>query len=107
MVGVMNVYATKGTRVVGFDSIPALGVCFCCPLGGFGSLGSGCPQGVGVVGDDFRLDQDCCYSYSFLSSCYCLLDGVGWQYLIVQNFDTVGQRKVEQSSPPHLDVGEP
>jgi hypothetical protein len=57
------------------------------------------------VGDGSRLDQDCCYSYSFISSCYCLLGGVGWQYSIVQNFDAVEQRKVEQSSPPHGDVG--
>jgi hypothetical protein len=59
------------------------------------------------VGDGSRLDQDCCYSYSFLSSCYCLLDEVGWQYSIVQNSGTVEQRKVEQNSPPHGDVGVP
>ena len=30
---------------------------------------------------------------------------MGWQYLIVQNSDTVEQRKVEQSLPLHGDVG--
>ena len=59
------------------------------------------------MGDGSRLDQDCCYSYSFLSSYYYLLDEVGWQYSIVQNFGTVEQQKVEQSLPPHEDVGEP
>ena len=57
------------------------------------------------MGDGSRLDQDCCYSYSFLSIYYCLLDEVGWQYLIVQNSGIVEQRKVEQNSPPHGDVG--
>ena len=57
------------------------------------------------MGDDSRLDRDCYYSDSSLSSYYCLLDGVGWRYLIVQNSGTVEQRKVEQSSPLHVDVG--
>ena len=57
------------------------------------------------MGDGSRLDQDCCYSYSFLSSYYCLLDWVGWRYLIVQNSGIVEQQKVEQSSPLHVDVG--
>ena len=59
------------------------------------------------MGDGSRLDQDCCYSYSFLSSYYCLLDEVGWKYSIVQNSGTVEQLKVEQNSPPHEDVGAP
>jgi hypothetical protein len=65
---VMTIYATKSTRVDSFNSIPALGVCCYFPLGGFGSLGSDCPQWVDAVGVDSRLDQDCCYSCSFLSS---------------------------------------
>ena len=32
---------------------------------------------------------------------------VGWLYLIVQNFGTAEQRKVEQNLPPHWDAGEP
>ena len=35
------------------------------------------------------------------------MDEWGWLYLIVQNSGTVEQRKVEQNSPPYLDVGEP
>ena len=58
------------------------------------------------MGDGSHLDQDC-YSYSSLSSCYCFLDEVGWQYSIVQNFGTVEQQKVEQNSPLDVDVGEP
>ena len=59
------------------------------------------------MGDGSRLDQDCYYSYSFLSSCYCSMDELGWLYSFVQNSGIVERRKVEQNLPPHADVGEP
>ena len=59
------------------------------------------------MGDGSHLDQDCGYSYSFLSSCYCSRDELGWLYSFVQNSGIVERRKVEQNLPPHADVGEP
>jgi hypothetical protein len=56
---------------------------------------------------DSRFGQDCCYSCFVLSSYCCLMGGWGWLYLIVQNSSIVEQQKVEQSLPPHEDVGEP
>ena len=35
------------------------------------------------------------------------MGGWGWLYLSVQNSGIVEQQKVEQSLPPHEDVGEP
>jgi hypothetical protein len=72
MVSVMTIYATKSTRVDGFNSVPPLAFVVIAPLGVLVPLDSGCPQWVDAVGVDSRLDQDCCcYSCSFLSSCCC------------------------------------
>jgi hypothetical protein len=35
------------------------------------------------------------------------MGGWGWLYLFVQNSSIVEQQRVEQSLPPHEDVGEP
>ena len=102
---VMTELTTKSTREYGFNIISPLAFVVIAPLGVLVSLILVAPRGFGVVGDGSRLDQDCCYSYSFLSSYYCLLDGVGWRYSIVQNSGTVEQRKVEQNSPLLGDVG--
>jgi hypothetical protein len=44
---------------------------------------------------------------SVLSSWHCLMDELDWLCSTVQNFGIVEQPKVEQSLPPHVDVGEP
>jgi hypothetical protein len=59
------------------------------------------------VGVDSRLDQDCCYSCSLISFWHCSKGDLGWLCSIVQNFGIVEQQRVEQSLPPHEDVGEP
>jgi hypothetical protein len=89
MMSVMAEITTKGTREDGFNIISPLAVYYYFPLGGFGSLGSGCPQWVGVVGVDSRPDLGCCYSCSILSSWNCSMDGLDWLYSTVQNFGIV------------------
>jgi hypothetical protein len=107
VVSVTTELTTKGTREVFFNIISHLAFVIISPLGGFGSLGSGCPQWVGAVGVDSRLDLGCCYSCSVLSSWHCSMDELGWLCSTVQDFFIVEQQRVEQNLLLHEDVGEP
>ena len=59
------------------------------------------------MGVDSHLDPGYCYSCSFLSSWYFSMDELDWLCSTIQNFGIVEQQRVEQSLPPHEDVGEP
>ena len=106
MVGVMTEHTTKSTRVDGFNINLPLAFVVIAPLGVLVPLVLVAPRGLVLWGMIPAL-TGIVYSYSSLPSCYCLLDEVGWQYSIIQNSDTVEQRKVGQNLPPYWDVGEP
>jgi hypothetical protein len=107
MVGVMTIDSTKGTRVYGFNGVPPLAFVVIAPLRVLVPLVRVAPSGLLLWGLIPTLIGVIVVSYSILSFCYCSKGSLGWQYSIVQNSDTVEQRKVEQNLPPYWDAGEP